>query len=382
MHPTPKMDLKFKIELLSGKNVVMVNCPGYECELFMPQIVNERITFQNIIPNRRCCPESRMLTDPFEGEVGVRTKTMRNIPLRASPAVNLSTPLAKSTPSSTSSLRVQAGKENLSPQLTPEGVRCRPFRLTSVEEVEMDVDPLNEFLLQGQPSTFLGQPTLRTQLPSYQSENISEASITSPMLYSCSLAKVQPSEPVLTETTAKPPSVRTYIRKKAGTPSKSKPTAAWSPLQKRKKSSAVSSTKAPSPTLKLEVRNRKLIVDSKKTLAAYDPNKIASVPITRKKIIRKQVTGKTRKQFEALKVTAFDLLTNPSVGHMSQDLSKQFQHSCVNKVSTTLPNYAEIAVTSPLKCDRQVKSLMARQRRMDRVNQRPKCTKSLSNKWI
>jgi len=99
------------------------------------------------------------------------------------------------------------------------------------------------------------------------------------------------------------------------------------------------------------------------------------------KIIRKQVTGKTRKQFEALKITAFDLLTNPCISNMSEDLIKQFQKSCANKVCTTLPNYAEIAVASPLKMDREVKAIMARQKRMER-NQKPKCALSLKSKLV
>ncbi|KAI8035688.1 hypothetical protein M5D96_011438 [Drosophila gunungcola] len=189
--------------------------------------------------------------------------------------------------------------------------------------------------------------------------------------------------PVIHNYTPKLAPIRTYTRKKAGTVSKAKPSPpTWSPLQKKKTNSTVSSTKVPNPTMKLEVRKRRLILDPKTTLAAYDPTKVEPVIITKKKIIRKQVTGKTRKQFEALKVTAFDLLTNPSVGHMTQHLNKQFQESCVNKVTTTVPNYAEIAVASTLIMDRQVKSLVAAQKRMEQLSQRPKCRISRKSKVV
>ncbi|XP_016970179.1 uncharacterized protein LOC108038005 [Drosophila rhopaloa] len=381
MHPAQQ--LNFKIQLLSGKNVVLVDCSGYESELFMPQIVRGRITFQNIIPDRRCCPESRMLSDPLQVDLGTRTRTMRSPLRRTFPEVNLSTPLAKSTPSSTSSLRSKAGKENELPQLTPEGPRTRPFELTSLVEVEMDIDPVNVTPCQEQAYTTLRLPSPELQLPAvYQNESLSVPRISPQNLSSFKQGTVLTKEPVIHNSTPKLPPRRTYTRKKPGNPCKTKPAPAWSPLKKNKKNPTVSSTKVPNPTMKLEVRNRKLIVDPKTTLAAYDPNQKESVTITKKKIIRKQVTGKTRKQFEALKVTAFDLLTNSSVGHMSRHLNKHFQKSCVNKMSTTLPSYAEIAVAAPLVMDRQVKALVAAQKRMERITQRPKGFMTRKSKQI
>lgn len=349
MASAPPTELRFDIKLLSGKTVVMVECPGYETELFMPQIVKGRITFQNIIPNRRCCPESSMLANMLpKDDRSVSIRASRSTPLRPSQSANLSTPLAKSTPSSISSLRLRVGKENIPPHLTPELGRCRPLRLPSVDEVELDmVGPLS--------------PELQI-VPAYHSPDL-EARIPSPAAGSYNLATVQTTEPVLSRT----PQIRTYSRKKAAAPSKAKPTV-WSPLQKRRKtSSTASSTKALSPAVKVVMRSRKLIVDSKKTLEARDPKKIK--PISKEMITRKQVTGKTRNQFKALKVTAFDLLTQPSLGLMGRDLNSQFQEACKDKRATTLPNYAEVAATSPLQLDRQVKALLAKQRRMERANQ-------------
>ncbi|KAH8365082.1 hypothetical protein KR084_001088, partial [Drosophila pseudotakahashii] len=385
MQPLPSTlnsELYFKIQLLSGKTVVMVECPGYESELFMPQIVGGRITFQNIIPNRKCCGGSRMLSDAMKGDMGTRTANAKSTPRRSLHDVNLSTPLAKSTPSSSSSLRARAGKENILPQLTPEVARSRPFQLPSLGEVDMDVETVGDLICQEQTFHSLRLTSPEPPLPAYQIESLSGTNVSPPVVPRKNPGYDQSKEPGPKNSTPKLPPVRTYARKKAGTPSKTKPTPAWSPLLKRKKYASVSSTKVPTPTMKLEVRHRKLIVDTKKTLDVHDPNKLSSKPITKKKIIRKQVTGKTRKQFEALKVTAFDLLTNPCVTSMSDDLTHQFQQSCQNKICTTLPNYAEIAVASPLKMDREVKALLARQKRMERISQKPRCAVSLKSKLI
>ncbi|XP_020801543.1 uncharacterized protein LOC110178679 [Drosophila serrata] len=357
MVSTSQTELRFDIKLLSGKTVVMVECPGYEAELFMPQIVKGRITFQNIIPNRRCCPESSML----QKEDDRVARGGRSTPFRLSQAVNISTPLAKSTPSSGSSSHSRVGKENIPPHLTPELGRCRPIRMPSLNESGMDLD------------------MVCASSPEPQSVNRNvEARLSPPTATSYNLATVQTREPVLSRT----PPVRTYSRKKAATPSKVKPTV-WSPLQRKRKATTVSSTKGLSPTVKVVIRSRRLIVDNKKTLEARDLKKIT--PISKEMITRKQVTGKTRNQFNALKVTAFDLLTQPSLGLMGHDLNKQFEQACMNKKATTLPNYAEIAVTEPLKIDNQVKALLAKKKRMERVDQqKPKYTinpKGKSKVW-
>ncbi|XP_039227746.2 uncharacterized protein LOC6528531 [Drosophila yakuba] len=400
MQRAPTKELNFKIQLLSGKNVLLVESPDYESELFMPQIVGGRITLQNIIPNRRCCPESRMLSDPVMADMGSRTRIAKSPPRRSFAAANPPTPLAKSTPMNTSSLRSRAGKENAVPQLTPEGLRCRPFRLPSQGEIHMDELSCQERA----PGSVASS---KSMMSAYTNNSLSQTEMTSPVILSKNVTYVHANEsgrkiftPLsISETRISPvvlpnetyteqnpqaievvhnkskpkvAAVKTYSRKKAGTATKAKPTPVWSPLQKRKKNSSVSSTKVPSPTMKVEVRNRKLLVDTKKTLAAHDPSKLSAGPITMKKIIRKQVTGKTRKQFEALKVTAFDLLTNLCVGNISEDLAKQFQRACANRVCTTLPNYAEIAVVPPLEMDREVTAMIARQKRMERDCRRPR----------
>lgn len=378
MASEPRPEVRFDIKLLSAKTVVMVECPGYESELFMPQIVKGRITFQNIIPNRRCCPESIMLSEQFvlRGEVGAGTRLVAGTPLRSSQAANLS-PLARSTPSSVTSLKSRASREkNL--HATPELVRCRPMKHSSLGEVEID---LGEGYMPPDLEVTTGSlPSPGARLSStYHSPSLPESKLSPPAGPSYNLVAAQLKES-LSNITQRNPVLRTYSRKKAESSGVAKATV-WSPINKKKKEK-ISLTKAPSPTVKVEVRKRKLIVDTKKSIAAHDPNKIAPIPITKKKIIRKQVTGKTRKQFEALKATAYDLLTNPSLSHMSSDLCKQFQLACMDKCATTLPNYAEVAVTPPLELDRQVKSLMAKQKRMDRKEQIPKSVTSIMGKRI
>lgn len=45
----------YNIKLLAEKSVVMVECDGFESEIFIPSIVKGRISFLNVIANRRCC---------------------------------------------------------------------------------------------------------------------------------------------------------------------------------------------------------------------------------------------------------------------------------------------------------------------------------------
>lgn len=118
--------------------------------------------------------------------------------------------------------------------------------------------------------------------------------------------------------------------------------------------------------MKLEVKQRKLIVDNKKSITPSILHKVAPKPVTKSKIRRMQVTGKTRVQFEALKDTAYDHLTTPGHIHVSNALIKQFKDACLDKYSEALPNYAELSQTVPLQMDRQVKTLMAKEKRLEK----------------
>lgn len=127
--------------------------------------------------------------------------------------------------------------------------------------------------------------------------------------------------------------------------------------------------------MKFEVRHRKLVVDSKKTLPTHELHKTAGTPVSKTKIRRKQVTAKTRIQFDALKGTAFDQLISPARTNVCTALYTQFQNACIDKYSETLPNYAELSRATPLQMDRQVKSLIAKEKRQEKqMNQGQKAS--------
>ncbi|KAH8284706.1 hypothetical protein KR018_012034, partial [Drosophila ironensis] len=378
----------FDIKLLSGKNVVMVKCQGYESELFLPQIVKGRITFQNVIANRRCCPVSGLLTDSFVEAMGC--KIAKSITPRRKGGIT--SPLAKSTPSSFCNLMSRADKENIPPQQalrTPDLVRLRPGLSAPSPAVELNLQPLNKSV--GPVSTPTRSSLLYAEpavLPPAESPNVSAVGIIQPQLASSpgSHSNSSTSSSSISTTTStsscgsSPNSgsnsnvgrkagkagtaVRTYSRKKAA-PSAETTANTWAPLQKKKKTRE-SATKGVEPNMHLDVRKRKLIVDVKKNITSADCAKTVPVAITKRRISRKQVSGKTRKQFEALKVTAFDLLTRPSLGPMSTQLSDQFRLACMDRCATTVPSYGVMAAAPPLVKDRQVEGLLAKRKKMER----------------
>ncbi|KAH8371638.1 hypothetical protein KR093_008341, partial [Drosophila rubida] len=346
-------NLTFKIKLLSGKNVVLVDCPGFESELFMPQIIKGRINFQNIIPDHRCCDAAaanvqtdQLILPGYQlGSLRVLTAPQPiNTPQKYSYAgmSNLSVPLARSTPSNG-----RPGKENV--QLgTPEHARCK-------------------FSKEAVPPELPGQALDRTiaQLVDMPALNVSNTVMTSPLQFSPNSSLTLSGKSIESRLSKAPPT-KTYSRQKSTGTAQLKPPISWSPLPKKKKPSKVSSTKSLSPTMKLEVRHRKLIVDNKKSISPSVLQKPVTKAITKTKIRRMQVTGKTRVQFEALKETAFDLLTLPGLGHVSRSLSNQFKDACLDKYSETLPTYAALSKTAPLQLDRQVKTLIAKEKRLEK----------------
>ncbi|EDW85585.1 uncharacterized protein Dwil_GK19221 [Drosophila willistoni] len=357
---SPQDVLSFNIQMISGKNVVLVSCEDYEMELFMPQIVRGRISFQNIIPNRQCCVESKKPRPfPFKGafiESGGKTA--------GSPGIQqlTCTPIAQSTPSGFSmQSQTKGGKENISPPpaeiMTPDLLRCKPA------ESDFSIpEDLNIF--QHNPEEIFS--SCDVELPhkfSYRQKDLDPGSIMSTPARSSYSVAIEPRiSSVLRH-------VRTYSRRKSNTMSKS--TIICSPLQKKKIiSSKVSTTNGPQAPMKLEIRHRKLIVDNPKSLDTLSINKLSSF-ITKKRIMHNQVTAKTRKQFEALKTTAFDLITMPSHKHVSRALNDQFQLACVDKIATTLRNYAQLASTKPLDIDREVKTMISKHKRLKKTYSKP-----------
>ncbi|BFG03898.1 uncharacterized protein DMAD_03022 [Drosophila madeirensis] len=349
---SPRAELTFQIKLLSGKTVVLVDCPGYESELFMPQIVKGRITMQNIMLNRRCCSESSLTTYPLvlRGGAGCVVQPVSSTPLRTSQRGNSSTPVARSTPTALSIRRISGGNKAM--ELTPEQARFQasPFEAVSISP-HLGMSTSNSSL--ESPAAFLPPEML-------SNTDLRSVSGTS----SSNVIQIPP----LGSSMRKPPPERTYTRRKPNAISKSTPTPTWSPLQKKKRLPAASATKVPNPIMKLEVRNRKLIVDANKSIPAYKVKSVISTPVVKKRIVQKQVTAKTRRQFEALKGTAFDLLTTSAQGTMAKELVKQFQDACMDKRATTVPNYAELSASSPLELDHEVKCLLAKRKRLEHIS--------------
>lgn len=353
--------LVFKIKLLSGKNVVLVDCPGYESELFMPLIVKGRISIQNILPHHRCCDaaiaDTNALLLPVSkfGDVRIVADTKTPHRISSDPYVgNLSSPLAKSTPSSSS----WSDKENAGGIQTPEQTRYQPSKKVFTP------NPIPLLPLDTSSAIDLPAQNLEAQIIE---DSILKSSPLRPSL-STSLThsqKTSSSQSSIIAFKHKAP-VRTYARKKPNSLDQPKSPISWSPLKKKKKTSKVSSTKPPSPCMKFEVRHRKLVVDSKKTLPTHELHKTAGTPVSKTKIRRKQVTAKTRIQFDALKGTAFDQLISPARTNVCTALYTQFQNACIDKYSETLPNYAELSRATPLQMDRQVKSLIAKEKRQEK----------------
>ncbi|XP_060659030.1 uncharacterized protein LOC132793279 [Drosophila nasuta] len=350
-------NLSFNIKLLSGKNVVLVECPGFESELFLPQIIKGRINFQNIIPTHRCCNAAaanvqtdQLILPGFKlgGLKIVAASQPAKTPQKHSYAEmqvsNLSGPLARSTPSNG-----RPGKENILITKTPERARFKPSK--EVVPQELPGEALEKSLPQ-----LIDIPTL----------NVSDTMMHSSPLRFSPNSTLTLSGKSMDSCLSKAPPMKTYSRPKPNASAQTKPPISWSPLQKKKKTSKVSSTKPLSPAMKLEVRHRKLIVDNKKSISSNVSQKPVAKPITKTAIRRLQVTGKTRVQFEALKETAYDRLTLPGRGHVSDALSKQFKDACLDKYMETLPTYAALAKTAPLQMDRQVKTLMAKEKRLEK----------------
>ncbi|XP_002138498.2 uncharacterized protein uno [Drosophila pseudoobscura] len=377
---SPRAELSFTIQLLSGRAVVMVECPGYDTELFIPQIVKDRITLQNIMLNRRCCSESSLTTYPTVPPVS------SGPPVRAPKRMISSTqppPVARSTPTSLSVRRIRAANKtveltpeparspaiptslsmrriraaNKTVELTPEPARCQaiPFE-SEIQDVSLHVN-------QSYSNSSLESPP-----PLLPPEVLS---ITDAMMSVSSTPNfnLNASPPLTSSMRVKPPE-RTYARRKTNNIGKAKTPPKWSPVQ-NKKQQLLSATRGPNPSMHIEVRRRNFLEDRHKTIEPYDLQNTISLPVVQKEIIQRQVTAKTKQQFDALKITAFDLLTTSAQGKIAEELVQQFQEACIDRRSSTVPNYIQLSGSSQLQLDHEVKTLLARQKRLDYVHKKP-----------
>ncbi|XP_055919058.1 uncharacterized protein LOC129951074 [Eupeodes corollae] len=81
-----------KLKLLSGGTIILADCVGYESELFVPAIINNRIVLQNAVVSRDCRPWNSIES----GKTLVKNNSSTNYVKKLS--INRQVPLANSTP--------------------------------------------------------------------------------------------------------------------------------------------------------------------------------------------------------------------------------------------------------------------------------------------
>lgn len=379
---------KFRIKLLADNNVIMLEADNYEAEIFTPHIVNGRLTLLNIIPNRRCCQITSIS----------RTNSMKFVPTEArkevkngailkqsrysatQDAITMPAPLANSTPANIKR-RGNGGQQNNqslynsnafktsyestlpTPQPVRRAVAVRPQML----EKSMLNLPKDIKLARIYPNAKEGVPKKVGRLvatsPNVSLLNGSFSLLNSPVV-SCnsrqnrnlvavdSLARWRK---VLTP-------VRTYTRtsKQPVMLQRPKTVASAKKLQKPLKvrpSYLVNPTKGPNVTLCIEMRKRKLIIDTKLCISPKTFKRQQQEPLHTCQVISKSLLlpKNHRNCQNTLAMSAFDLLTNSNRKHcISYKLNEQFRLGCVNKASSTYAKYKVLCSIPALQQDEQV----------------------------
>ncbi|XP_055837043.1 uncharacterized protein LOC129905570 [Episyrphus balteatus] len=96
------MTAEINLKLLSGGKVILADCLGYESELFIPIIINNRIVLQNAAVSRRCCNKNQ-----FEPKNLIKRNQTTNDFIKIQP-ISQQIPLANSTPTQ----KIKLKKEN------------------------------------------------------------------------------------------------------------------------------------------------------------------------------------------------------------------------------------------------------------------------------
>uniref|UniRef100_A0A1B0FG82 Uncharacterized protein n=1 Tax=Glossina morsitans morsitans TaxID=37546 RepID=A0A1B0FG82_GLOMM len=284
----------FKIKLLAGNNVVLVEAPGYESEIFVPQTHKGRIAFVNVIPNRRCC----FKTDK-------NSTSSENAFCGQSTAINKLAKKVLGYDSNGRTARIYGGDDKYS-----------PFGKGTLKERQRgDTSPIKQ-----QTTWNLETPqSLRTSAPakSYCRVDSGDATLWSRNKSKAkdkSTQKLVYNEEIITPTKWRKclTPVRTYGRSSVTLCKKRSPTKIGR--------SKVEQTQGKKATCSIDVRKHEVKEDIKATSASYlskDPK------------------------------TAFDLLTGPARDGSSK-LKKQFRNACVNKAAATHRKYKELCRVPPL----------------------------------
>nr|XP_036223692.1 uncharacterized protein LOC106616418 [Bactrocera oleae]XP_036223693.1 uncharacterized protein LOC106616418 [Bactrocera oleae]XP_036223694.1 uncharacterized protein LOC106616418 [Bactrocera oleae] len=381
--------VEYRIKLLSGNNVVLVEANGFESEIFVPEIQNGRISFQNIIPSRRCCfmlnsLATKNLTRRKRRQLQTTDQLMRTAEnqrdsvspsrtwrlqggdeihrVRSPLAFSTPAPAPSPTPSYTIKQQMKyTNKENYSQRprtlaqayQTIELLRARgsaPVQLarrnsvqtpcTKTVRIQCEQSEIDRHLNEncGDSGSGFNIPDIPNLSPRFESPNemktnTKKACISTP-------GTVTKWRKCLTP-------VRTYSRHGINVPRLPSSCS----VKKVRNLKKISSTQGTVGSYKLEIKRRKIIVDPKTTITpkTFKQQQYSTAHLRPKSPDRFFATAaKDRKKYDINKKTAFDMLTAPSRPVMSSKLSQQFKKACVNKASSTCPKYKILCKIPPL----------------------------------
>ncbi|KAL9916109.1 uncharacterized protein LOC119636879 [Glossina fuscipes] len=337
----------FKIKLLAGNNVVLVEAPGYESEIFVPQTHKGRIAFVNVIPNRRCSLKSDRSSPSNENtfcgqSAALNTLTKRVLGcdsngrvMRTYGGYDKYSPFGKgslkerqygdssSTKHQTSSnlqtpqsLRSSAPAKNYSRVDSNLSRNCR-FSAPSPQ-----VSPLFSTL----QSSAGGDATLWSRTKSKAKDKLAR--------------KLAYNEETITPTKWRKclTPIRTYGRSSVALCKKRSPTKIGR--------SKVEPTQGKKATCSIDVRKRKLLIDPKTTISPQS-FKLQLQKHDPSDEIKDDIYATPHFCLSKDPKTAFDLLTSPA-RHVSSKLKKQFRNACINKAAGTQRKYKELCNVPPL----------------------------------
>uniref|UniRef100_A0A1A9ZCB2 Uncharacterized protein n=1 Tax=Glossina pallidipes TaxID=7398 RepID=A0A1A9ZCB2_GLOPL len=337
----------FKIKLLAGNNVVLVEAPGYESEIFVPQTHKGRIAFVNVIPNRRCC----FKTDR-------NSTSNENAFCGQSAAINTLAKKVLGYDSNGRSVRIYGGDDKYSPfgkgtlkerqhgdtssikqqttwnLQTPQSLRtsapvksfCKADSNFSRNCRFSAPSPIFTPLCSTLQTSAGGDATL-------WSRNKSKAKDKSTQKVVCNEEIITPTKwrKCLTP-------VRTYSRSSITLCRKRSPTKILR--------SKVEQTQGKKATCSIDVRKRKLLIDPKTTISPQS-FKLQLQKYNSSDEVKDDIKETSDFYLAKDPKTAFDLLTGPARDGSSK-LKKQFRNACVNKAEGTNRKYKDLCRVPPL----------------------------------
>ncbi|XP_037955004.1 uncharacterized protein LOC119684937 [Teleopsis dalmanni] len=389
---------RFTIKLISGQNVVLVESLGMESEIFVPVVLNGRISFRNIVPNRRCCGVEKKLaakhinspvktnkpqSRPWRLYNGVTT-ILRNSPVQTSTPIQASDPVIDKE--NVTPIDTPASNNETLP--TPEQARdAVAERLTNVLNNATTKSPRAKRKLYREAFTNVRYvrctPKRVEELQSsFNLPPTPQLSVFANSMDSTNVATMNQINSLKTNTTNSPSPkwrkcitpLKTY-QKRPGvqkTTSGASPAAVHFSNKKVIPTYRANPTEGPKTTQGIEIRKRNLIVDKKTTISPKSFKKQQTTTTAATATVRKLRDTKlprTRKQLvDVMKNNAFDLLTNSNrVNGVAAKLNQQFRKSCVNKASSTYPKYKVLYVAPSVNTKRKTASTPPKTTNVDKT---------------